>query len=164
MPEALLTAPASLEGMSAAESHAERVAMRDQQQQWYAVRLPALAAAMERLPEGDRELLWALRCGRRSWRLDLADWSKLARALTSPSRVIAAANALVDPTKGVQFFFVSFLFGAASSRGRVDSDPFSSTLVAVQLRVHFRSMDSCDSGARYSYGASICSELQAGYR
>lgn len=66
-------------------SHAEKVAIRSQQLRWYDARMPAIAEVLQKLPEADRELLWSLRNGRRSWRLDLADWSKLARVLLEAS-------------------------------------------------------------------------------
>lgn len=66
-------------------SHAEKVAMRAAQQRWIDENIPKLAAAFENLPEDDKETVYALRNGRRSWRLDLPDWSKLARALLGPA-------------------------------------------------------------------------------
>jgi hypothetical protein len=77
-------------------SHNEKVAIRAQQLQWYETHMPVIAAELQKLPEGDRELLWSLRKGRRSWRLDLADWSMLAHAL-----VDAAEESKLSSGKGV---------------------------------------------------------------
>jgi hypothetical protein len=66
-------------------SHNEKVAIRAQQLQWYEARMPAISAALQALPAEDRELLWSLRKGRRSWKLNLTDWSLLAHALVGPA-------------------------------------------------------------------------------
>ena len=84
-------------------SHAEKVAARAQQLRWYDVRMHAFGHAFAKLPEADRELLWSLRCGRRSWRLDLPDWAKLARALKPPAQAKASApaRAVTTSSEGV---------------------------------------------------------------
>lgn len=60
---------------------AEILAWQERQDEWRKAKAPALAAAIQALPEDDLQAILALRAGNRRWRLDLDDWHNLARGL-----------------------------------------------------------------------------------